>query len=165
MARRRPTAILRMKRVLWPAFGFKRPLLAIAVIFCAANNVQAFCFKEAAARYNVSELLLKAIAKTESGMKANAYNCNTNGTCDIGVMQINTVHLNQLKQFNIDVRRLYDPCTNVNVGAWILSQNIAIFGRKWQAVGAYNTGAGGAPAAQRIYVSKVHRNYIALGGQ
>ena len=34
---------------------------------------------------------------------------------------------------------LGDPCTNVKVGAWILSDCIRKHGYTWEAVGAYNT--------------------------
>lgn len=33
-----------------------------------------------------------AVAKAESGLRADAYHVNTNGTIDLGVFQINTVH-------------------------------------------------------------------------
>lgn len=39
-----------------------------------------------------AELAL-SIAKAESGLDCNAYNANTNGTIDIGIFQLNTVHL------------------------------------------------------------------------
>ncbi len=36
-----------------------------------------------------------AVAKAESGLNCNAVNINKNGTADIGVFQLNTVHLNK----------------------------------------------------------------------
>ncbi len=138
-------------------------LLCLLALLGTAAPAQAYCFKEAAARYHVSATLLMAIAKTESGFNARAINRNSNGSYDIGVMQINSAHLPALRQYGISERVLFDqPCANVNVGAWILARNMAQFGNTWKSVGAYNTGARGTEAAQRRYVGRVYRNYALL---
>jgi len=125
-----------------------------------ANN---FCFHDAAIRYGVSEKLLMAISKTESEFNASATNHNKNGTKDIGHMQINSTHLDELIEYDIDERKLYrDPCINTNIGAWILSKNIAKFGNTWKAVGAYNTGPNGSPEKQKKYVRRVAKNLALL---
>ena len=60
------------------------------------------------------------------------------GTRDIGLMQINTSLLPKLASFGIREQDLLDPCTNIEVGAWVLSDAIRRHGDTWQAVGAYN---------------------------
>jgi soluble lytic murein transglycosylase-like protein len=114
------------------------------------------CWEEAAAHYGVNAHLLYAIAKTESGLNPNAINrSNRNGTYDIGLMQINSSWLPTLKKHGIDEKQLYDPCTSIQVGAWILAQNMRKMGTTWEAVGAYNA----RDAALRIkYAWKVYRN-------
>jgi len=134
------------------------------VVFCFfVVNAEAFCFSEAAHRYGVSELVLRAIAKTESNFNPHALNLNINGSVDYGVMQINSQHLKHLALYNITAKELMDPCTSVNVGAWILSEAIKTFGSNWRAVGAY--GAGTHPDREQMrheYATKVAKSLRAL---
>lgn len=132
-------------------------LLIASIALLTVPQAQAFCFKEAADRYKVSETLLRAIAKTESNFNATARNVNTNGSEDIGVMQINSSWLPKLSTFGIGRKELAEPCTNVNIGAWVLAHNIARFGDTWKAVGAYNAST---PSKQAIYVEKVWKNTV-----
>ncbi|MBL8511837.1 MAG: lytic transglycosylase domain-containing protein, partial [Betaproteobacteria bacterium] len=92
-------------------------------------------------RYGVDPALLYAIAKVESSLNPKALNLShftRTGTYDIGLMQINSSHLPRLKQFGIDERHLYEPCTNIAVGAWLLGDLIRKHGLSWNAIGAYN---------------------------
>lgn len=52
-----------------------------------------------------------AVARAESGMRSDAYNFNTNGTLDFGVMQVNSVHWGKEGCFISD---LTDPYKNVD---------------------------------------------------
>jgi soluble lytic murein transglycosylase-like protein len=136
--------------------------LGMTAILCIATEASAhnvLCFKEAAHRYGLNEMLLVAIAKTESNLDSKAIHINKNGTKDIGLMQINSSHLGTLGRYGITEQRLLDePCTNIYVGAWVLATNIAIHGKTWKAVGSYNTGPYGAAANQEIYIARVSRN-------
>ena len=113
-----------------------------AGMLLVAGTVEASCYKEAAARYEVSESLLRAIAKVESGReKAEAVvNVNSDGSRDIGRMQINSSWLPTLAKFGIGEKELRDECVSITVGAWIVAQNIQSKGLNWDAVGAYNVG-------------------------
>lgn len=117
-----------------------------AILFLAVTNASGFCFKEAGERYSVDPLVLYAIAKQESRFNPNAYNRNNkDGSYDIGLMQINSSHLDELAAFGIAEKDLaQNPCLNVQVGAWILSRNLAKYRHEkdgfWSAVGAYNAG-------------------------
>jgi len=97
------------------------------------------CFQDAGAYYGVSPTLLWGIAKVESSFNPFALNKNTNGTYDIGIMQVNSSHIPKLKKIGLeDERMLWDPCYNIYVGAWVLSHCIRQHGYTWEAVGCYN---------------------------
>lgn len=97
------------------------------------------CWEEIGVRYGVNPYLLGAIAKQESNFNANAVRKNSNGTRDIGVMQINSIWLPKLAPYGITEQHLYEPCVNIAVGAWILRQQQLKFGNTWEAVGAYHS--------------------------
>lgn len=105
--------------------------------------------------YRVDEGLLRSIAWVESHQSADAVNINSNGTRDVGVMQINSTHLKELSKYSITEKDLHDPCVNVKVGAWILANSIRTHGNTWRAVGAYNASAAGAERNRKIYAAKV----------
>ena len=114
------------------------PLLLIAV----ALPAQA-CWQDAAARYGVDARLLYAIAQQESNLNSGAINRShaaRTGSVDIGLMQINSRWLSVLHRHSITETDLLDPCTNLQVGAWILAQSFRRYGATWEAVGAYHAG-------------------------
>ena len=100
----------------------------------------ATCFDAAGQRYGISPVLLRAIATVESSLDPQALHINTNGTTDVGLMQINSWWFPRLQRYDIEPEDLWDPCLNIGVGAWILAGNVRQFGYSWQAVGAYNAG-------------------------
>lgn len=112
--------------------------LIAAVAFGLASTAHAMCFADVSARSGIPEELLRVIAQVESNMNPRAVNINENGSEDIGLMQINTVNLPALKKLGIHREDLFDPCTNLIAGAWILSQMINKYGFTWEAIGAYN---------------------------
>jgi soluble lytic murein transglycosylase-like protein len=89
-------------------------------------------------RYQVSSALLYAIARTESGLNPQAIGRNGNGSRDIGLMQINSDLAADAGLPRHHERDLFEPCTNIHVGAWILAGNVSRLGYTWEAVGAYN---------------------------
>lgn len=99
------------------------------------------CWGEASQRYGVPAELLYAIARTESNLNPKAVNrshLQRTGSYDIGLMQINSGHLRTLARYGIRESDLYDPCTNLHVGAWLLADSFSRRGASWDAVGAYN---------------------------
>lgn len=99
------------------------------------------CFDRHAARFGLDSGLLQSVARVESGMQPGVDNNDheaRTGSRDIGLMQINTVWLPTLRQYGIGLKELRDPCTNIEVGAWILSDLVQRYGNSWTAVGAYN---------------------------
>jgi soluble lytic murein transglycosylase-like protein len=127
-------------------------LLYISV--SSSNPAAAFCFEEAGTRYGISPHLLYAISKGESSFNPMAINYNTNGTYDYGLMQINSTWEPALRKLGISWNNLADPCTNVMVGAWVLSQCIRDYGYTWSAVGCYNSRT---PSKRDRYAARVAR--------
>jgi soluble lytic murein transglycosylase-like protein len=99
------------------------------------------CWEQAARRHRVNPHLLVAIAEVESGLRPGAIGRNTNGSVDIGLMQINSLWLPELQRHGISPRDLLDPCVSVHVGAWVLARKMRLHGNTWTAVGAYNAGS------------------------
>lgn len=100
------------------------------------------CWVDAGKRYGIDPWLLYSIAEHESGHRAKIVSKkNTDGTYDLGMMQINSWWFPILeKRYGILKEHLFDACMNINVGAWILAQSIQSAGSVWEGVGAYNAG-------------------------
>lgn len=117
---------------------------ALIFLLCAAGQAGGAgtqCFEEASALFgHKNPKVLRAIAARESGGRCPPrHPANANGSYDIGCMGINSSWLSTLRsRFGITERDLYDPCTNIHVGAWIYAKNVRQFGDNWRAVGAYN---------------------------
>lgn len=84
-------------------------------------------------------MILRAIGWHESRFRADAMHRNENQSIDMGLMQINSIHLAELKRYGIDARTLQDGCASVYIGAWHLRRKIARYGNTWEAVGAYHS--------------------------
>ena len=79
------------------------------------------CIQAAAQRYRVEPLLILAILKTEGGRPGLARR-NTNGTYDLGPMQVNTLWV---KRAGLNAQELRDHgCYNVFVGTAILANEL-----------------------------------------
>jgi soluble lytic murein transglycosylase-like protein len=146
--------------------------LMLAVALGCVKTVQAahieretsrsYCFELAAAHYQVSAALLRAMAHVESGLNPTVRHDNADGTYDLGVMQINSSHFPELaERFHITERMLTErPCINIVVGAYLLRGMIDQFGPTWRAVGAY--AAGGSARKERArqsYATLVARTF------
>lgn len=113
---------------------------------------------EAGQNYEINYLLLKAIAQTESGQNPRALNCaNRNGSCDYGIMQINSIHLPTLKTQGITVEKLFDEKINIQVGARVLKGCIQRYGFTYKTLNCYNGKING-----NDYYTRVIKNYNRL---
>ena len=137
-------------------------------LLIGSHQAWANCWEEVASRYDLEPELLQAIAAVESGYRAHAVNAlNSDGSRDIGLMQINSMHLPRLaKQGITEERLLSEPCLSVEVGASILAGFIQRFGYNWTTVGSYNAGAAPEREALRLrYAEKIWARYEALVAQ
>ena len=117
-------------------------------------------FASSADRYGLDPTLLYAIAKQESGLRINVTNKNKNGSIDRGPMQINSVHDETMKRrFGIEPKDLFNPCTNIDVGAWLLRQCFNEFGSTWNAVGCYHSRT---PTISKRYADQVRALYVRI---
>lgn len=73
---------------------------------------RADCLDDAANYWSVPTSLARAVAMQESGMRPRVVSKNTNGSRDIGLMQINSSWLPRLKQYGIGEEDLLDACKN-----------------------------------------------------
>ncbi|NVZ26798.1 transglycosylase SLT domain-containing protein [Pseudomonas gingeri] len=142
----------------------RRYLCGAWLMLLWAGPLPAFCWDSAGRRHGIEPELLYAIAQVESDLRAQAVGHNSNGSRDIGLMQINSLHLPRLAARGITEQQLLeDPCLSVQVGATILAEFIERHGYGWTAVGAYNAGSGeDRQAARERYARKVWRLYRVL---
>lgn len=128
------------------------------------------CWESAGEMYGVDPWLLYAIAEQESSLNPAATNINTDGSEDVGLMQISSWWLapQRMGKFGVTREALFDHCLSINLGAWIVAHNYSIYGQNWEAIGAYNAGTGKsekADKARRKYATSVRAIYERnLGG-
>lgn len=113
-------------------FAKLTPLLLTPLLLLANPYV------DAGERQKIDPWMIYSIAKVESGGNPMAINKNRNGTYDIGIMQINTVHLPTLAKYGISKNDLWNPETNIHVGAWVLAGCIKKHGYSTKALDCYN---------------------------
>lgn len=143
-------------------------LAAISLVACTrgyARQIQgdtskSLCFALVADRSGIPERLLRAVAKIESNNVANAIHLDSDGTHDVGIMQVNSSHFPELEaRYHITEQILLErPCVNIAVGARILSGFLNRYGATWRAVGSYGAGtASSKEGARRDYATLVAR--------
>ena len=116
------------------------------------------CMLAAASFYHLPPRVLPSIQAVEGGRPA-LVEINTNGTADLGVMQINTVWIGPLARFThmarpaVVDRLLHDPCFNIAASAAIMRVYLnEAHGNLMVAIGHYHSHA---PALSAAYQEKV----------
>ncbi|MBN3754312.1 lytic transglycosylase domain-containing protein [Paraburkholderia sp. Tr-20389] len=130
-----------------------RVVVGVVASLCL-SIAQADCLDDAAAFQHINSQLVHAIAQNESSMRANAVHVNSDGSEDIGLMQVNSGELPGLARYGIRREHLFDACVNAYVGTWILARKIRRYGPTWKAVGAYNAST---PWKQLNYANAINR--------
>lgn len=129
------------------------------------TNILAACLLVAAQAYAIPPAVLLGIYQVEGGKVGQQVGPNTNGSYDLGPMQINTIWIPELaaewgvshataRQWIKD-----DPCTNVGVAAWILRRNLDETGDLARSIAHYHSRTPTIGSAyKRKVVSSMQRN-------
>jgi len=118
----------------------------------------AACMMLAAQTYQVPPAVMVGIMHVEGGRVGQQVGPNSNGTYDLGPMQVNTRWMPQLaRAWNVPYKtavRLVrdDGCVNVRVAAWILGQKIKEAGSLYGGIAYYHSAT---PGIGSRYASKV----------
>lgn len=112
--------------------------LIILAIFFNLSQASINYFEEAGEYYRIDPKILYCIAKKESKFNPNAINRNSNGSIDIGVMQINSVHLKELEKRGFNKEHLFVPKINIYAGAWLLKRCFNKHGVSEEGITCYN---------------------------
>lgn len=124
----------------------------------------AACLIIAAQTYQVPPGVLLGILQVEGGRVGQEVG-NTNGSYDLGPMQINTIWLPTLaNKWNTDQRTARkwlrdDGCVNMAVSAWILRQRINLTGSLWGGVAGYHSLTPGIGSRYASKVAAAMRRY------
>lgn len=106
------------------------------------RTVEQRCIEFNADHFGIPTIALEAIRRVEGGQVCTVSQ-NTNGTADLGPMQINTIHLPAIKDHYPDISFTdvaCKPCLNITISSWILSQRLEeVNGDLWLAVGNYHS--------------------------
>lgn len=96
--------------------------LAAGATATPKTPLTAQCLAEIQKEYSVHPDIMLAIAYVEGGTVGQNSRANDNGSYDIGLFQINSMHLRKLKGYGISEEQLRnDGCLNARVAAWHLS--------------------------------------------
>lgn len=122
----------KIKKIILPLFFS----LTSFGVFSNTND----CIHEAAQCFKINPLIIRAIIWQESNNKQNVISVNKNKTIDIGVMQINSIHFDNLRSQGISEKELKEnSCSNVFSGVWILNNVIQDAGYTWEGIGRYHS--------------------------
>ena len=149
------------------------PLLLLALVSSLASRAEAAtpqdqvgrCIEASAAAYQLPPAVIVILLNVEGG-SLGAVSQNTNGTVDIGPMQINTIWVPQVaRHWNATPTDTYAAlrdqfCANVEAGSWILRQALdEAHGDFWTGVSIYHSHD---PGYQADYLRKVLRATLRL---
>jgi len=145
--------------------------LASALIFgfgsaaYADETMVEACLKAAASAHQVPAGVLVLLLQVERG-RLGAVSKNTNGTVDIGPMQVNEIWVGKLAQRwkttkDAAYLALRDNfCANIEAGAWILRQALdEAPGNLWDGVAIYHSHN---PVHKRAYLKSVYQQAMRL---
>ena len=103
------------------------------------STPQERCILPASHYHQVNPLILRAILNLESSLNSNAVNTNSNGSVDLGIGQINSIHFAELDKWGVTPQKLMDACVSTYVAAWHLKRGITKHGNTWFGIAAYHS--------------------------
>jgi soluble lytic murein transglycosylase-like protein len=118
------------------------------------------CVAPASQYHRVNPWVLRAILKVESDFNPIALNRNANGSVDLGIAQINSIHLPDLARWGVAPASLMDGCVGTYVAAWHLSRQIQKHGNSWFGVASYHSTA---PCQNTRYAGLLWNALLAWG--
>lgn len=98
------------------------------------------CINDIAKQNGLNPMDLRAIVRVESTGNPRAIHHDRNGSTSYGLMQINSIHLPELRKKKVYAKDLYKACTNVSFGATLLSRNLKRYKTMDRAIAMYNPG-------------------------
>jgi len=91
----------------------------------ASEHAVQACIEDAATAFQIPALPVRVLRRVEAGAVGTA-SPNTDGSVDLGPMQINSSWLPSLRRIGITEDQVRNnPCINAYVGAWIFAQTYA----------------------------------------
>ncbi|MDI1228616.1 MAG: lytic transglycosylase domain-containing protein [bacterium] len=124
----------------------------------------AACIFTAAQTYSVPPTVILGVLHVEGGRIGMA-SPNTNGTYDLGPMQINTIWVPELAKHwrvpeKIALRMVRDDaCTNIGVGSWILRRKMNESGSMAGGIAWYHSATPGVGSGYRAKVLRAMQKY------
>lgn len=116
-----------------------------------------YCVNSSSQRFRIHPLVIKSIIEVEGG-KIGTLSLNSNGSYDMGIMQINTINLPMIRKRFPKLtwsQIAFSPCTNIAIGTWLLSRHLKSTNNDvWKAVGNYHS-----------KTPKYHKRYLRLIGK
>ncbi|WP_170968501.1 lytic transglycosylase domain-containing protein [Psychromonas sp. SP041] len=118
------------------------------------------CVNFASKYYNVNPSVIRAIIAVEGG-KIGTMSRNSNGTYDMGIMQINTIHIKDLRKrfptLNLTRKKISNgACVNIFLAVDILNRRIKENSNYWLGVGSYHSKT---PKYRNRYLKKIYKAY------
>ena len=139
----------------------RRRWVAVFGVALACPLTYSDCLFDVEAAYGLPSGLLSAVAVVEGAGEGYAHR-NANGTVDMGLMQVNTVHWPRIDDL-LDGRAspwhaIYSRCYSAALGGWVLAHKLRDAGDLptpddfWLSVGAYYSNG---PERRREYGERV----------
>lgn len=114
----------------------------------------------AAQYHGVNHNILRAVLRVESSLNPNTIARNDNGSVDVGIAGINSIHFKDLATFGISPTHLMDACVGTFVAAWNIRKHIAADGNTMEAIARYNSKT---PYFNRRYQILLHNELVRSG--
>ena len=118
------------------------------------------CIVPASKFHKVNPFVLRAILNVESRLNPRAVNRNDNGSVDVGIGQMNSMHFPELLSHGITSSHLKDACIGTYVAAWHLRKQMTRYGNTWFGIAAYHSAT---PYFNRRYQALVKNDLIRMG--